>query len=278
MCGGSHYASECPQGNGGGKGKGKNGFRSFEEINTSSQDEWDTSWAQVLTALTTVSVKGPTKAEEEWHVVEDRKRSKARQRCPETVVGSEFRHHVASSSGGRPGLNEKSLPPPTTSKESDEVSENKNGEVRILRTIEPEGVNMVQLKGGWEEIDFAMDSGATETVVGEEMLESIMTKEGLASKRGVEYEVANGVKIPNLGEKKFVGMTQEGSSRCVTAQVCEVNKALMSVKKVMKAGNVVVFDEEGSYIEDKRTKERMWMREENGMFMLKMWVKSNSGF
>ena len=75
--------------------------------------------------------------------------------------------------------------------------------------------------------------------------------EGPASKRGVEYEVANGEKIPNLGEKKFRGVTIEGKSRNITAQVCDVNKALLSVKKVMSAGNRVVFDGDGSYIEDK---------------------------
>ena len=40
-----------------------------------------------------------------------------------------------------------------------------------------------------------------------------------------------------------------------------------------RAGNRVVFDEDGSYVEDKVTGERMWMRDEGGMYMLKMWVK-----
>jgi hypothetical protein len=47
------------------------------------------------------------------------------------------------------------------------------------------------------------------------------------------------------------------------------------VKKIIAAGNRVVFDEEGSFIEDKSTGERMWMKDEGGMFMLKMWVKSS---
>ena len=61
-------------------------------------------------------------------------------------------------------------------------------------------------------------------------------------------------------------------NRNITAQVCDVNKALMSVKKLVAAGNRVVFDQEGSFIEDKATKEKMWLREENGMYMLKLWV------
>ena len=63
-------------------------------------------------------------------------------------------------------------------------------------------------------------------------------------------------------------------ARNLTAQVCEVNKALLSVKRVVQAGNKVVFDADGSYIEDKSTGEKMWLREENGMYMLRMWVKT----
>ena len=63
--------------------------------------------------------------------------------------------------------------------------------------------------------------------------------------------------------------------RSMTAQVCDVNKALLSVKKVVAAGNKVVFgDDEGSYIENKATGERMWMEEEGGMYVLSLWVKS----
>ena len=124
-----------------------------------------------------------------------------------------------------------------------------------------------------EEIELAVDSGATETVVGEGDLPSIELKEGAASKRGTEYEVANGVRIPNLGEKKFVAYTEEGSMRSLTAQVCDVNKPLLSVRKVIAGGSRVVFDEEGSYIESKVTGERTWLKEQGGMFMLKMWVQ-----
>ena len=55
----------------------------------------------------------------------------------------------------------------------------------------------------WEEIEMAVDSGATETVVSEEMIKSIETQPGEAMKRGVRYEVASGDLIRNLGEKSF---------------------------------------------------------------------------
>ena len=62
----------------------------------------------------------------------------------------------------------------------------------------------------------------------------------------------------------------------MTAQICAVNKTLMSVSQVAAQGNKVVFDAEGSYIEDKASGERLWMEEVGGMYMLKMWVSRKS--
>ena len=43
---------------------------------------------------------------------------------------------------------------------------------------------------------------------------------------------------------------------------------------MVKAGNRVVFDDEESYIQDKRSGEKMWMKEVGGMYMLRLWVKN----
>ena len=144
-------------------------------------------------------------------------------------------------------------------------------ELRIIRTIEPETVNSVTTKNKWEVIDLVVDSGASETEISEDMLPNIPIKQGDASRRGVQYEVANGVRIPNFGEKKFQGYSEEKTVRSITTQVCEVNKGLLSVRKVVEAGNRVVFDSKGS---DKKTHERMYMRDEAGMYMLRMYVRN----
>ena len=79
-------------------------------------------------------------------------------------------------------------------------------QLKILGTIYPEGVKALSANEEWEEIEWAVDSGATETVIGEEMLTSVEMKEGAPFKKGVHYEVASGTLIPNLGEKKFVAI------------------------------------------------------------------------
>ena len=46
----------------------------------------------------------------------------------------------------------------------------------------------------------------------------------------------------------------------------------------MAAGSRVVFDSEGSYIEDKETGEFMPIQLKGGMFMLKLWVRKAADF
>ena len=67
--------------------------------------------------------------------------------------------------------------------------------------------------GKWEKVRLYVDSGATETVIGESILGFVELREGLAFIRGVKYEVANGIRIPNLGERSFVGTSEEGFKR-----------------------------------------------------------------
>ena len=143
----------------------------------------------------------------------------------------------------------------------------------MLGTVVPEGVNMINASGDWEELEMAVDSGATETVIGEDMVSSVDLKEGEPFKRGVQYEVASGTLIPNLGEKRFIAVGEEGEQRKMTVQVCEVNKALLSVSNVVSAGYRVVFEQGGSYVEDCATGERMYLKEVGGMYMMKLWIK-----
>jgi len=150
------------------------------------------------------------------------------------------------------------------------------GKLSTLKTIEPAGLNSIA-EDEWVEIDVAIDSGATETVMSEETLNGVIDiKESAACKRGIVYEVADGTQIPNLGERQFLGIMEDGSAKGVTAQVCAVNKTLMSVSKIANKGNRIVFDDDGSYIEHKVTGEKSWLTLSGGMYYLKMWVSRKS--
>ena len=82
--------------------------------------------------------------------------------------------------------------------------------------MEPEGLNPIA-DSEWEEIEVAVDSGATENVMGPDTLVGVPITNGPAIMRGVEYEVANGVLFPNLGERKIGDHMQDGAMRSSTA-------------------------------------------------------------
>ena len=69
-------------------------------------------------------------------------------------------------------------------------------------------------------------------------------------------------------------MTEDGGIRQITAQVCEVNEPLLSVSKMVAAGNRVLFSPEGSYVEDVNSGEVVWLKGQGGMFMFKVWAKT----
>ena len=91
--------------------------------------------------------------------------------------------------------------------------------------------------------------------------------------------MANGDEIDNKGEKKLVGnmvtfLGGDSGGRGITAQICDVHRPLMSVKRMCKSGHRVVFDDEGSYIESKQTGEKLRIIEEDGEYLLDVWVKA----
>ena len=56
----------------------------------------------------------------------------------------------------------------------------------------------------------------------------------------------------------------------------EVSRPLASVKRICKAGHLVVFDEDGSFIFNKMTGEINQLREESGNYMFDVWIPPKS--
>ena len=77
------------------------------------------------------------------------------------------------------------------------------------------------------QINMMVDSGATETIMTESDLQGVIDiTEGVQCKRGQHYQCANGSKIPNLGERKILGWTEEDGQKGITAQVCGVTQTI----------------------------------------------------
>ena len=118
-----------------------------------------------------------------------------------------------------------------------------------------------------------VDSGAAETVIPASWFPEHPTVESEGSKAGRWYNTADVTPVYNEGEKVLNMTNLDGSvPRRMKCQVCDVGKALASVSKIVHAGNRVVFDEDASYIEDKKDGSRINLRERAGVFVLDAWV------
>jgi hypothetical protein len=121
----------------------------------------------------------------------------------------------------------------------------------------------------WEEINITVDSGAVDHVAGKDVGSQFQMKDTEMSKKGGYYMAANDTRIYNEGERRVTGYTKEGKKAGMVFQVCNVNGPLGSVRRICQEGSRVVFDEEGSYIEDKATKERTRIEDVGSSYVLK---------
>ena len=129
-------------------------------------------------------------------------------------------------------------------------------------------------KGKWKCISIAVDSGACDNVIPPQELPGYESRieETRASKNGEDFVSASGDVIPNYGELKVPVVTREMTTRGMVFQAAGVAKPLGSVKKMLQAGHRVVFDSEMSFILNKSTGETNLLREEDGNFLLDVWV------
>ena len=111
-------------------------------------------------------------------------------------------------------------------------------------------------KAEWMEIEITVDSGACETVMPMNVCHSISVLASRQYIEGVEYEVANGETIPNLGERRCLMMTS-GSRICkkISFQIANVHKALLSISRIADQGFDCVLGKEGGYLADRESGE-----------------------
>ena len=87
------------------------------------------------------------------------------------------------------------------------------------------------------------------------------------------YRPANDTKQAIHGKKAVRGYTKEGSDIGMDIQIADVKKTLGSVTRLCEAGIRLVFDDEGSYVENKHTGEKSMLVKERGSYVLSLWVE-----
>ena len=93
---------------------------------------------------------------------------------------------------------------------------------------------------------------------------------------GVEYEVANGETIPNLGERRCL-MSTAGSQliKKINFQVADVHKPLLSISRIADLGFDCVLGKLGGYLADSITGERIPLQRVDNLYVLKAWVRQD---
>jgi len=126
-------------------------------------------------------------------------------------------------------------------------------------------------------IDVIADSGACETVMPKNLCSNIKLRESEASKAGVEYEVASGKAVPNLGERHCeIFCEGAGSSMMMHFQVADIHRPLLSLSRAADQGFKSHLDWYGGYLEDTKTGETIPIQRRGNLYIMQIWVRASS--
>ena len=124
----------------------------------------------------------------------------------------------------------------------------------------------------WQRFTAVVDSGAAENVLPPDVCSHIRATPTDKSRAGVGFRGAGGDKIPNYGKREFRVKLGDGTLLESTWQVAGVKRPLMSVGKMLAAGNKV-------YLEDKNPQvvlakgKGVPLRRSGNVFLIDLWVR-----
>ena len=96
------------------------------------------------------------------------------------------------------------------------------------------------------------------------------------SRRGMEYEVANGETIPNVGERHCLLMTEDSASaKSIVFQVADIHKPLLSVSRCADLGFQCVLGKYGGQLVDEQTGEVIPLHRRGNLYVMRAWVREN---
>ena len=121
-----------------------------------------------------------------------------------------------------------------------------------------------------EEVEVIVDSGAAVSALPTNMCCQYPIQ--WHADKGRKYYAVNGATVEDEGRREPELITTDGKKRKIGFSVASVRRALLSVSKSIDMGNRVVFDADGSYIENKMSGERTAVERKNGVFTMRFWV------
>ena len=133
----------------------------------------------------------------------------------------------------------------------------------------------VEGEDDWIEVELTADTGACDTVIPRKMCPNIPIRPSLQSLRGMEYEVADGRPLPNLGERRCMMWTEEAEQpRTINMQVADVHKPLLSLSRCADMGFESRFGRTMGALIDEETGEVVPLRRKGNLYVLRCWLKA----
>ena len=127
----------------------------------------------------------------------------------------------------------------------------------------------------WFEIGLTADSSACDTVIPKDMCPGIPARPSLQSIRGMEYEVANGESIPNLGERRCLMWTEGALAALgISMQVADVHKALLSFRCCADMKFESRFGRVAGSLTDTNSGEVIPLTRKGHLYVLRAWIRS----
>ena len=148
------------------------------------------------------------------------------------------------------------------------------GHSLFVLTEQPPELNAVTngKKMVWVQISTVLDSGAVRHVTPNGVF-SLTVAESERSKEGHNYYGPAGEPIKNLGTQTVQATSNSGQHLSVGFDVARITRPLTSVSEIVKKNYRVVFDDEGSYVQSKKTGSSIDIRQEGSLYYLDLWVQ-----
>ena len=124
-------------------------------------------------------------------------------------------------------------------------------------------------------MELTADTGACDTVIPKDACPGIPITPSFQSLRGMEYEVATGASIPNLGEKRCEMWTENAvAPKRIAMQVADVHKALLSLSRCAGAGFESRFGAKMGCLIDSTSGEVIPLIRRGNLYVLRCWVRA----
>jgi hypothetical protein len=150
--------------------------------------------------------------------------------------------------------------------------------ISILQQVKKPGISTIKGPQEWTEIEITVDSGACVTVMPRSLCEGISILQNRLSREGVEYEVANGAHIPNLGERRCEMMTIGSNiAKRIVFQVADVHKPLLSISGCADMGFDCHLNDKGGFLTDKETGEQIPLERRDNLYIMRAWIRQDPG-